>query len=76
VRGANTVNSPVVATKTTREYVLGRDIKRGVREMGSRARGGYDSKSVIQFAPAAKNAAPDNVDQLDKAGQTILGLLH
>ena len=42
--------------------------------MGSRARGEYHSKSVIQVAPAsviqvapaAKNAAPDNVHQLDK----------
>ena len=32
--------------------------------------------SVIPFASAAKNAAPDGADQLDKAGQTILGLLH
>ena len=32
--------------------------------------------SVIPFAPAAKNAASGGADQLDKAGQTILGLLH
>jgi outer membrane PBP1 activator LpoA protein len=39
--------------------------------------GGYDSESVIPFAPAAKNAAPlDSADQLDKAGHTILRLLH
>ena len=44
--------------------------------MGSQARGDYDSESVIQFAPAAKNAASGGADQLDKAGQTILGLLH
>jgi hypothetical protein len=44
--------------------------------MGSQARGDYDSESVIPFAPAAKNAAPGGADQLDKAGQTILGLLH
>ena len=31
---------------------------------------------VIPFAPAAKNGAPPSADQLDKAGQTILGLLH
>jgi hypothetical protein len=31
-------------------------------------------KSVIPFTPAAKT--PDNADQLDKAGQTILSLLH
>ena len=30
----------------------------------------------FQFAPAAKNAAAGGADQLDKAGQTILGLLH
>ena len=47
----------------------------GVREMGSQARGEYDSESVVQFAPAATNAA-SGADQLDKAGQTILGLLH
>ncbi len=44
--------------------------------MGSQARSEYDSESVIQFAPAAKKAAPDRTDQLDTAGQTILGLLH
>jgi hypothetical protein len=38
--------------------------------------GGYESESVIPFAPAAKNAAPESADQLDKAGQTILRLLH
>ena len=31
---------------------------------------------MIPFAPAAKNAASDNTDQLDNAGQTILRLLH
>ncbi len=44
--------------------------------MGSQARGDYGSESVIPFTPAAKTAAPDGVDQVDKAGQTILGLLH
>jgi hypothetical protein len=44
--------------------------------MGSQARGEYDSESVVQFAPAATNAASGGADQLDKAGQTILGLLH
>ena len=44
--------------------------------MGSQARGDYDLESVIPFAPAAKNAASGGADQLDKAGQTILGLLH
>ena len=44
--------------------------------MGSRVRDDHDSESVIPFAPAAKKAAPDRADQLDKAGQTILGLLH
>ncbi len=44
--------------------------------MGSQVRGEYDSESVIPFAPEAKKAAPDRADQLDKAGETILGLLH
>jgi len=43
--------------------------------MGSQARDD-DSESVIPFAPAARSAAPDGIDQVDKAGQTILGLLH
>jgi hypothetical protein len=35
----------------------------------------HESESVIPFVP--KDAAPpDNADQLDKAGQTILKLLH
>ena len=33
------------------------------------------SESVIAFTPA-RSAAPDGIDQVDKAGQTILGLLH
>ena len=44
--------------------------------MDSQARGEFDSESVIPFTPAARSAAPDAVDQVDKAGQTILGLLH
>jgi hypothetical protein len=36
----------------------------------------YESDSVIPFAPSAKNAVSDDTDQLDKAGQTILKLLH
>ena len=43
--------------------------------MGSQARSD-DSKSVIPFSPAARSTAPDGIDQVDKAGQTILGLLH
>ena len=42
--------------------------------MGMQSSGAYESESVIPFAP--KNAAPDDADQLDKAGQTILRLLH
>jgi hypothetical protein len=39
--------------------------------------GGYESESVLPFAPAAKNQAPpESADQLDKAGQTILRLLQ
>ena len=34
------------------------------------------TKSVIPFTPAARSAAAEGVDQVDKAGQTILGLLH
>jgi hypothetical protein len=45
--------------------------------MSSQLRGGYESESVIPFAPAAKNQAPpESADQLDKAGQTILRLLQ
>ena len=32
--------------------------------------------SVIPFSPAAENMVPENADQLDNAGQTILRLLH
>ena len=35
----------------------------------------YETDSVVPFAP--KNASsPDDADQLDKTGQTILRLLH
>jgi hypothetical protein len=34
----------------------------------------YESESVVPFAP--KNAVPNDGDQLDNAGQTILRLLH
>jgi hypothetical protein len=44
--------------------------------MGSQLSSGYESESIIPFAPATKSVAPDNADQLDKAGQTILRLLH
>ena len=37
---------------------------------------GVQAKSVIPLTPATRSAAPDSVDQVDKAGQTILGLLH
>ena len=47
-----------------------------MREIASQARGDYNFKSVIRFAPTAKNAASAGADQLDKAGQTILRLLH
>jgi hypothetical protein len=43
--------------------------------MDSQARD-HDSDSVIPFTTAARSAAPDGIDQVDKAGQTILGLLH
>ena len=37
---------------------------------------GSQTESVITFAPAARSAGADGVDRVDKAGQTILGLLH
>ena len=43
--------------------------------MSSELNGGaYKSNSVVPFAP--KNAASSDADQLDRAGQTILQLLH
>ena len=36
----------------------------------------YESNTVVAFPPGAKEAIPDGVDQLDRAGQTILKLLH
>ena len=36
--------------------------------------GAYESNSVVPFAP--KNATSNDADQLDRAGQTILKLLH
>ena len=39
--------------------------------------GARHSQSLsFRFAPASKNATPDRADQLDKAGHTILRLLH
>ena len=35
-----------------------------------------ESKSVVALSPASKNATPVGVDQLGKAGQTILHLLN
>ena len=37
---------------------------------------GGNETDVISFARAAKSTASQGVDQLDKAGQTILQLLH
>jgi hypothetical protein len=37
---------------------------------------GGQAESLIPFTSAARSAAPHGVDQLDKAGETILGLLH
>jgi hypothetical protein len=34
------------------------------------------SETVIPFSSPARNAASDQADPLDSAGQTILGLLH
>jgi len=38
--------------------------------------GTFEPDSVIPFAPGTKNGPRPNADQLDSAGQTILGLLH
>jgi hypothetical protein len=37
---------------------------------------GSQTESVIPFTTAARSTAPDGIDQVDKAGQTILELLH
>ncbi len=43
--------------------------------MSSRSNGeAYESETVVAFA--SKNAASSDADQLDRAGQTILRLLH
>ena len=34
------------------------------------------SDTVVPFAPASENASGDRADQLDRAGQTILQMLH
>jgi hypothetical protein len=58
-----------------RAKLVGEKNTSGGREMSMQSSGGtYESESVIPFAP--KNAVPDNADQLDRAGQTILQLLH
>ena len=36
----------------------------------------HESESVIPFASVTRGAPADHADQLDQAGQTILGLLH
>jgi hypothetical protein len=64
-----------VAIKLTHELIITLEKYKREREMGSQARGD-DSESVIPFTPAARSTAPDGIDQVDKAGQTILGLLH
>ena len=38
--------------------------------------GAYEFETVVAFSPGAKDVIPDGVDQLDRAGQTILKLLH
>ena len=42
--------------------------------MSANARYELDADSVVRFPP--KNTSPGHADQLDKAGQTILQLLH
>ena len=34
------------------------------------------SDTVVPFAPASENASSDHADQFDRAGQTILQMLH
>jgi hypothetical protein len=38
--------------------------------------GAYESDTVVPFSPGSKNTMAGDADQLDKAGQTILRLLH
>ena len=65
-----------MATKTTHELIitLGRHKKESVKWVVRRV--ATISELVIPFIPAARSTAPDGIDQVDKAGQTILGLLH
>ncbi len=47
-----------------------------IREEAAEMAGTFEPDSVIPFAPGTKNGPRPNADQLDSAGQTILGLLH
>lgn len=44
--------------------------------MHGQTNGGSDKSAVIPFARAAKGSAPDDADQLDKAGQALLQLVQ
>ena len=44
--------------------------------MHGQTNGGSDELAVIPFARAAKGSAPDDADQLDKAGQALLQLVQ
>jgi len=46
----------------------------GSGSSGGRHMSAYETDTVVRLAP--RTAVSDNTDQLDKAGQTILGLLH
>ena len=71
------VEAPVVAIKTTCEQItFGARYKKGSVKWVVRRMATTIQSSVIPFTPAARSAAADGVDQVDKAGQTILGLLH
>jgi chromosome segregation ATPase len=61
-------------TETLRGPILGQVQQQGVA-MSALNDSSYDTDSVIHFAPNARNVS-DNTDQLDRAGQTILQLLH
>jgi hypothetical protein len=51
-----------------------RNTKGGCEIRSQLSGGGHESETVVPFAP--KSAVPDDTDQLDQAGQTILKLLH
>jgi hypothetical protein len=61
-----------------RVYALSNIKRDGGRHMSMQSSdsGSYQTDSVVRFAPRAVLPPSDDADQLDKAGQTILALLH